>query len=57
MALDILSIPASSVDVERIFSSSKRDDSHLRQNMDPVFKGELQVAKSWYLLEHKLKHN
>lgn len=54
MAVDVLSIPASSVDVERLFSKAKQDDSPLRQSMDPVFKGELQIAKSWILLSHKI---
>lgn len=57
MAIDILSIPASSTDVERLFSSAKMDDNKLRQRLEPRLKGDLQVAKSWYLLEENIKNN
>lgn len=55
MAIDILSIPASSTDVERIFSSAKLDDNRLRQSLEPELKGNLQVAKSWFKVEEMVK--
>lgn len=46
MSLDILSTPASSSSVERLYSKSKIDDKPLRQRLNLVKKGEMQIMKS-----------
>lgn len=55
MAIDILCIPASSTDFERLFSFAKLDDTKLRQSLEPKFKGELQIAKSSFKMEEIIK--
>ena len=47
MALDILSIPAMSADIERLFSSAKLILLIQRQNMDAKSLEVLQCLKSW----------
>lgn len=57
MALDIISIPATSANVERLFSSSKLVDCFNRQRMLPQTKRLLVLTKNWwrYLLNNKNK--
>lgn len=57
MALDIISIPATSSNVERLFSSSKLVDKFNRQKMLPSTKGILILSKGFWLYQLKLKRS
>lgn len=50
MALDIVSIPATSANVERLFSSSRRVDDYCRQRLLLSTKREIVLCKSWWRL-------
>lgn len=50
MALEFLSIPASSANVERLFSTARSVDRYNRQNMKPETKGKFILCKNWWKL-------
>lgn len=55
MALDILSTPATSSNVERLFSFSKLVDIINRQKMLPTTKRMLILSKNFWLYQLKVK--
>lgn len=48
MAVDILSIPAMSAEVERVFSATKKTISEGRWNLNPTAINGIKCLRSWF---------